>query len=445
MPSRSLAHRVLLGLTLAFVFGVGALALSLYDTRDQLRRATMGIQAREIAAGFTMQSDPATLPKSYAGGELSYTLYAPSGQVLWISDNLQSPRRLRQPSLAGNLPLFSWPIYSGEVVNVAAPLADGATLMVAKRDALERDTIGGLLHAKLLQSLAMWLPLCAVAFGLIYFTMRWTLKPVQAAARFAQGISSDNPQPIPTADLPREMLPLALAANMALEKLAHALANEKRLVADAAHELRTPLTVLDLRLQHAKGEPVPDWNAIDGDMAYLRQLTGQLMLLARQDRSQGRGEANSGHAVTPLSRTVREAVASLLPLSEAQSRSVDAQIADAIYVRGDASLMQTAIRNVCENALFHGQGTITVGMAVEEGTVRLTITDEGPGVPLALQEDMFIRFHKGAQNSKGAGLGLAITRQILRNMGGDARFSSAHPCVVELLFPVHPSPNRRSS
>ena len=433
MPARSLELRVLLGLTLAFAAGMGALALSLYDTRDQLRRVTMNIQAREISAGFTMGSDPASLPRSYAGGELSYTLYSPEGQVLWYSDNLQRPRRLRKPVSAEHLPLFSLPLRSGEVINVAAPLADGATLMVAKRDVLERQTIGLLLRAKLHQSLALLLPIGLLAFALVYAVMRWTLKPVQQAARFAQRISSDNPQPIPTAHLPSEMQQLAQAANQALDKLAHALAHEKQLVADAAHELRTPLTVLDLRLQQARLDPRPDWQAIDTDMGHLRQLTGQLMLLARQERGMD-AAADMARAATPLSRVIRETVASLLPLLEAQERQIEVHIEDAVLARGDASLLQTAIRNVLENALFHGQGAIRVDMTAQGDHILVRVADEGPAMSTQQREQMFERFHKGVQSSRGAGLGLAITRQILRNAGGDARFLEADGCVLEMQF-----------
>ena len=431
MPSRSLERRVLLGLTLAFVAGVGALGLSLYDTRDQLRRVTMNIQAREISAGFSMRSDPSQLPKTYAGGELSYTLYSPSGQVLWFSDNLKSPRRLRNPLSIDSRSLFRLPIRSGEVINVAAPLADGATLMVAKRDVLERQTIGELLRVKLHQSLAILLPICLLAFTLIYWMMRWTLKPVKEAARFAQSISSDNPQPIPTANLPREMQQLAHAANHALENLAHALTNEKRLVADAAHELRTPLTVLDLRLQQAKLDKHPDWNGIDSDMAYLRRLTGQLMLLARQERGLD-VHKTAESSTTQLSRLVRETTASMLALFESQCRPVEMQIVDNLQVKGDHSLIQTAFRNVLENALFHGQGKVCVSMSHEDATVYLTVADEGPGVPEDRREQMFVRFHKGSQSSNGAGLGLAITRQILRNLGGNAHFLDQPHGAIEL-------------
>lgn len=434
MPKPSLERRVLLGMVLAFSAGVGALALSLYDTRDQLRRAVMNIQAREISAGFSMASDPASLPKVYAGGELSYTLYSPAGDVLWYSDNLSHPRRLRQP-IAAEHPLFQLPIYSGEVINMAAPLADGATLMVAKRDALERQTIGQLLHAKMHQSLMILLPVCLVAFALIYWMMRWTLKPVQDAARFAKQISPSNLQPIPTAKLPSEMQQLAHAANHALDNLAHALAHEKQLVADAAHELRTPLTVLDLRLQQARMDEHPDWKSIDADMAYLRQLTSQLMLLARQECVLESHQIEKT-STTQLSRMVREVTASMLTLFERLGRQVEVQLIDSVQVKGETSLLQTAFSNVLENALFHGQGKVVITMRIDDAdaVAYLTVADEGPGISAEQREQVFVRFYKGSQSSKGAGLGLAITRQILRNLGGDARFLAQPAAQVELKF-----------
>lgn len=437
MKSTSLERRVLAGLALAFAAGAGTLSLSLYDTRDQLRRVTMAIQAREIAEGFTMRSDPASLPKSHAGGELSYTLYSPEGQVLWFSDNLKSPRRLRLTPADGSLPLFGLPIYSGQVVNVAAPLSDGATLMVAKRDVLERQAIGDLLQAKLRQSLAMLVPVGLLALLLIYWMMRWTLRPVQQAAQFVQGMSVHDARPMPTDQLPRELLPLALAVNRTLEQLTRSLANEKRLVADAAHELRTPLTVLDLRLQKARTDAVPDWPAIDADVHCLRRVTEQLLLLARQEQDLGAGEAVPAAAATHLTRLVREVIAAMLPLFESRSRRIHADLIDGMHCQGDASLLHTAICNVLENAFHHGQGDVTVTLsAQEQGRIHLTVADQGPGVPPDRREAMFMRFNKAVPGSRGAGLGLAITRKILRNAGGDACFLNRPHGVLQLCLRV---------
>lgn len=438
MKSPSLKGRIMLGLTLSFAAGAGVLALSLYDLRDQLRRVTVKIQAQEIARDFTMQSDPASLPRTHAGGELSYTLYSPSGEVMWFSENLKSPRRLRPGPDPQGFQFFQRPIYSGRVINVAAPLADGATLVVAKRDEWERQAIGELLQAKLLQSLVLLLPVGLIALWLIYLVMRWTLKPVQEAALLMQNMADDKAQTVPTAALPTELLPLAHAVNGSLEKLAQSLANEKKLVADAAHELRTPLTVLDLRLQKARAEATMDWNAIGNDLGYLRQVTDQLLLLARQDQDAVAGQARLDAPVTHLTRVAREVIAGMHTLFEGEARSIHVELIDAVHCPGDESLIRTAISNVLENALYHGKGAVTVAMTRTESAVHLTIADEGPGVPPQRQEAMFVRFNKGVPNSRGAGLGLAISRKILRNLEGDVRFLDGPCAAVELCFKASP-------
>ena len=74
-------------------------------------------------------------------------------------------------------------------------------------------------------------------------------------------------------------------------------------------------------------------------------------------------------------------------------------------------------------------------MRSDAESVYLTVVDQGLGVPAERREQMFVRFHKGTQSSKGAGLGLAITRQIMRNLGGDARFLDQLHGQLELQFP----------
>lgn len=266
--------------------------------------------------------------------------------------------------------------------------------------------------------------------------MRWTLSPVRRAAMLAAEISPDEPEHrIPLTHLPKEVLPLAQAANQALDRLGQALATQQQLVADAAHELRTPLTVLDLRLQKMQNEGKVDWPAIEQEMQRLRRLVGQLLTLARRDHAPRAGLAGEGQV--SLSRMTREIVASLIPLFEQYRRKIDADILDCVFVEGDADALSDAIRNVVENALAHGQGTVDVRLyRAQDGGAVLDISDEGPGVRAHLRETVFQRFHKGRQESAGSGLGLAIARQALRNAGADIHFVDAESCTVRMRFPV---------
>lgn len=436
----SLERRILIALTGVFILGFGSLAVYLYDTRDELRRSVMFIQAQEIAAGLTAQSDMDQLPTHYAGGELSYTLYTADGIPLWHSSNLKQPRKLRHDTINDAGRLFRLPLRSGLVVNVPVRLADGSVLMVAKKDEMERSIIGSLLQARLLRGLMIFLPMCLLAAYLIRWLLNWTLQPIKQAAKVSTEIGPGQPDlRIPLDGLPREILPLARAANLGLDRLADAFETEKRIVADAAHELRTPLTVLDLRLQKSRGDNVTDWPAIEHSMQQIRRLVNQLLALAQQE--QPFAKLQQSNSVTALSRITREAVALTIPMIEAQGRDIQVNIEDAVEVQGEPSLLMGAIRNVLDNALMHGTGTIRVSLTQSPHEVwTLDIADEGPGVPLCQQEEMFTRFRKGRQHSNGSGLGLAIARQTVLNAGGNIRFISQSPCVVRIELVIARAP-----
>jgi len=436
MCDRSLRCRVLISLLVVLMLGFGALALYLYDTRDQLRRSIMFIQAQAIGAGYTAGSDFSTLPTHYAGSELSYTLYAADGQLLWHSANLERPRRLYRGSLQDEINLIRTTIRSGRgrVINAPVTLSDGSILMVAKEDRMERELIGNLLHQRAMRGLLLLVPFCLLAVGLLFILLQWTLRPIRKAAELAEGIGPHEPdRRIPLEKLPGEVLPLARAANEGLDRLAQAYAYEQRIVGDAAHALRTPLAVLDLRLQKCKVEGVADWPAISQEFSKIQKLVTQVLALAHQDKAQARIQHDAGQA--DLARICREAAGTMLPLFEAHGRTIEVQLEEGQLIHGNADLLREAIRNVLENALYHGAGTVRMAAAGSEGNaVMLDIIDEGHGVPLHLQEEMFQRFRKGLEGSAGSGLGLAIVRGTLRNAGGDARFIGMQPCILRMWF-----------
>ena len=446
MTHRSLGLRLLIALLAVLLLGLAGLIFYIMDTRDHLRRGVVHIQASEIAAGFLEDGDVAALPRHYAGGELFYTLFAPDGTVRWVSGNLARPFLLRHASLDEMRSAWRWrlPAGRGRIIAVPVPLPGGGTLVVGKDDVLERDVLGALLHARYLHGLVWLLPLGLAAAWLIRWLIAWTLRPIARAAELARQIGpQDLTRRIPEHELPREVVPLARAVNTALDRLTEAIGHERNFVADAAHELRTPLTVLDLRLQKCREDGVVDWPRIEQEMQQLRRRVTQLLSLARQDQA---GREGTEQAVTPLPRLVREVVASMIPLFEAQQRAVHVQIQDALQVRGDAEPLRDALRNLLENALTHGAGDVQVCLRrAERDTARLEIADQGWGVDLGKQDELFIRFRKGLQSTPGCGLGLAIVREAVANAGGTVQFVSNRPCVLRLDLQALPAALPRST
>ena len=102
-------------------------------------------------------------------------------------------------------------------------------------------------------------------------------------------------------------------------------------------------------------------------------------------------------------------------------------------VKGDAGELREMVFALIDNALVHGAGAVVLGLNREGSAVLLTISDDGAGVSQDQREAVFERFHKADGASAGAGLGLAIVRQIARNHGGEACFMEA--AMVEVRLP----------
>jgi signal transduction histidine kinase len=196
-----------------------------------------------------------------------------------------------------------------------------------------------------------------------------------------------------------------------------ALERQSEFVADASHELRTPLTSLlanlELLAEELDGEQADTAQAALRSARRMRRLVGDLLLLARADarRGQSRGP-------TDLAGVLLEAASELGPMAEDHELSIDAQSAIVPGVRDD---LHRLTLNLIENAVRHTPpGThIRAWTEVDNGTVILSVQDDGPGIPPELGRRVFERFVRGARTgSRGSGLGLAIVRAVAESHGG---------------------------
>jgi signal transduction histidine kinase len=240
--------------------------------------------------------------------------------------------------------------------------------------------------------------------------------------------------------LPREIRPLVSAVNAALDRMARAYEAERRFVADAAHELRTPLTVLSLRLQQAHLSGAPNWGQIDQDVAQMTRVVSQLLDLARKEFAEADDPARLD--VVDVGRAAREAAALILPLADAARRSVELDLPERLPVRGRSGDLQDMLRNLLENAVIHGQGTIRVAGLLSRSNdkspqVAITVSDQGTKLGLTDRDRLFDRFRKADATSNRSGLGLAIVREVVRAHGGTAQFAPGPHTVVQVLLPAY--------
>ena len=219
----------------------------------------------------------------------------------------------------------------------------------------------------------------------------------------------------------------ATLSRRALRPVLDSLDQQQRFLAAAAHELRTPVATLQAVCESPRGEGESAEDVVDRVAGLVRgtgRLVDQLLLLARLDASA---------ELAPLQPTRLDLlVEAALP----EDANVALEARETV-VEVDPVLLETAVRNLIQNAQVHGhcghgipsQGNRTDGEAklrVEVGDGRIVVEDEGPGFPPDLLERAAEPFVASPQ-SPGTGLGLAIARQIAERHGGRLTLENRHP------------------
>ena len=291
------------------------------------------------------------------------------------------------------------------------------------------------------QDLAILLPFSVLVVVLVSLVTVWNLRSLTQASAEAARVGPRNPHArIATAGLPSEVAPLVDAVNGALDRMALAYENERRFTADAAHELRTPLASLKLRLQRARTDGRLHWEEIGHDLGQMERLVSQLLELARKEAARPDG-ATDPYPPINLARVARLAAVTLLPLVEASARRLVVELDEDLTVRGDGGDLQDLLRNLLENALVHGEGSIRLtgrrsAVCGETPLVRIEVADDGAGIPPESRDAMFERFRKGRASAPGSGLGLAIVRAVARAHRATVRIGDGPGCRVIVELPA---------
>jgi signal transduction histidine kinase len=202
--------------------------------------------------------------------------------------------------------------------------------------------------------------------------------------------------------------------NDTLDRLEAAVSRHRRFVADAAHELRSPIATLRTRLE--LGRRVAPGLAAEAltDVERLQSLATDLLLLARLDA----GEPLRLEDVD-LGQTAAEVAAETSLRARLRDVRVQLDVAPDVVVAGSRSHLGRMIGNLVDNAVRHAASTVTVRVCAP---ATVEVADDGPGIPPDQREAVFDRFTRldeaRARDAGGAGLGLAIARDIAHAHGG---------------------------
>ena len=239
-------------------------------------------------------------------------------------------------------------------------------------------------------------------------------RPLRELTRAAATIGSGKTPPPVVETGPTEIRTLSRAFNEMANDLKRADEDRTLLLAGVSHDLRTPLSRIrlgvemlndgtDASLKEGMVQDVEDIDAVINQFLDFARVAGEHSALDEID--------------------LNELVGAVLERYHRQGRRVSARTGKLPLLKVQALSMQRLLTNLIDNALRHGSEEVEIETAAEDGRVRLSVLDRGPGIPAADAERMlqpFTRMNE-ARSTTGSGLGLAIVDRIAKKHGGSVR------------------------
>ncbi|MFJ8052065.1 ATP-binding protein [Streptomyces luteogriseus] len=273
--------------------------------------------------------------------------------------------------------------------------------------------------------------LLGVVAAVTWLVTRRALRPVEGIRREMAAIthSEDLARRVPEPDTHDEIARLASTTNETLAALETSVERQRRFVADASHELRSPIASLRTQLEVAAAHPeLLDLDGAVEDTVRLQRLAADLLLLARLDAGERPNDAR-----VDLAGLAREA---------AEGRTGVTVDAEPVEVAGSRGQLGRVLANLLDNAQRHARSAVTVNVRREGDRAVVGVADDGDGVPEDDRERIFERFVRldaaRSRDDGGAGLGLAIARDVAVRHGGTltAGRGPAGGALFELRLPL---------
>jgi signal transduction histidine kinase len=205
-------------------------------------------------------------------------------------------------------------------------------------------------------------------------------------------------------------------------------------VSSVSHELRTPLTQIRMLAELLTDDKLRSGAERTRAVQIIRREAQRLTQLVENilqfSRVRAAGDLDDLREVD-VDATLREVVASFQPLAEAAGATVKADAPTGLAVRGQREGLRRILINLVDNALKYGPAgqTVQVQAAAENGTVRLAVQDEGPGIPEADRQRIFEPYWRLPRDvdsvRPGSGVGLAVVRSLAQQYGGVAWVEAA--------------------
>ncbi|WP_405880181.1 HAMP domain-containing histidine kinase [Streptomyces sp. NBC_01136] len=334
-------------------------------------------------------------------------------------------------ALAHDPALHDTTVHGASYRVTGARLADGTYVLLAtSTDALHKGI------AKALKlDLGVGTLLLSLLAVLTMISVRRRMRPLEDMVETSSAIAEgDLTRRVPSSHhSTQEVEQLRLALNSMLHQVESAYrtrersaAQLRRFVGDASHELRTPLSAIRGYLQlyekgmlREPGERQRAWDRMNAEADRMGRLVDELLTLARLDQHPELRFKN-----VDLSRLVRDAAEDLR--AQQPGRPVTVGADGTLLVHADESGLRQVLGNLVANVRTHTPAEVPVrlGLEREDGVVRLSVADEGPGLADEDAARIFDRFFR-AGGGAGSGLGMAIVQGVVTAHGGDVAVRTA--------------------
>ena len=311
---------------------------------------------------------------------------------------------------------------------------------VSARPREEAVFLESLLRTKLIVALICVL----LAAGLGFLFAERILHPLRSITRRAAAIGADSLDVrLAEASRPDELGALASAFNVMLDRIEAAFESQAAFVGHASHELNTPLTTILGEAEFALARPRTEeqyrqsFATIGAEAERLRAITAALLQLAR---TRGGGpQITEAVSVQELLGAVRGIVNTLEEKNQVSYRpTLEAENA---MLQGNRALLVQAVANVVLNGCkYSSNEPVAVEARLAQNRLRLQVRDHGIGIPATELKHIFDPFFRASNSLRheGYGIGLPLTRTILRIHGGNIIVESVEGggTVVEMELPI---------
>jgi signal transduction histidine kinase len=345
-----------------------------------------------------------------------------------------------------NIPAYSWPLDESGLSNSRpfyrnVQVSDtNLRVLTVPIVPLQSSRIIGVLQVattmemvETTQRVLLWVLFIGAAISMAiaglasWISTQQALAPLETVTQTALQITraDDLSRRIPYSGPPDdEVGQLIHAFNQTLGRLENLFNTQRRFLADVGHELRTPLTVIkgnvDLmrRMNSIDDESM---DSIENEVDRLTRMVGDLLLLAQAES----GKLPLVKTMVEMDSLVLEVMSQLRVLAKGRLTLRLGEI-DQVLVCGDKDRLKQVLLNLIGNAIKYtpAGGEVVVGVGKVESRARITVSDNGPGIPAEDLPHIFERFYRGeksrtrSRDGKGFGLGLSIAYWIVRNHGG---------------------------